>query len=148
MNQETLDLKKTAGQIVDNAPRVGDTTYHGIDPSTGTPLWDVPVARQNDVDDAVAAANGAFKKWSSLPQQERSRLMKDLAACLEKHKDALTDVLHKESGKPVKLTHSARITVLIFFSFLFRSPPLTAYVTEAVCGVGNHDGYQHHETPW
>ncbi|KAI1652742.1 betaine aldehyde dehydrogenase [Daldinia decipiens] len=92
--------------IVNNSRVLGDKTYHGIDPSTGKTLWGAPIATGDDLDEAVAAANSAFKKWSSLQQHERSRFMRDLADALEKHKDALTELLGKESGKSVSFAES------------------------------------------
>jgi acyl-CoA reductase-like NAD-dependent aldehyde dehydrogenase len=37
------------------------------DPATGEKLWDVPIANQQDVDDAVVSAQKAFEKWSQVP---------------------------------------------------------------------------------
>ncbi|KAI1479273.1 betaine aldehyde dehydrogenase [Daldinia eschscholtzii] len=92
--------------IINNSRVLGAKTYHGIDPSTGKDLWEVPIATEEDLSNAVAAANDAFKKWSALQQQERSRFMKDFADHLEKHKDALTELLSKESGKPIPFAES------------------------------------------
>ncbi|KAI1803007.1 betaine aldehyde dehydrogenase [Daldinia bambusicola] len=92
--------------IINNSKVQSTKTYHGIDPSTEKELWEVPIATQDDLDKAVAAANDAFTKWSSLQQQERSKFMKDLADHLEKHKDALTELLSKESGKSIQFAGS------------------------------------------
>ena len=59
------------------------------------------MAEPADLDDAVAVANAAFKSWSRLSREERCGLLKEFANGLEKHKDALTELLSKESGKPV-----------------------------------------------
>ena len=77
--------------------------YHGIDPATEETLWEVPVATQDTLDEAVKAANHAFKHWSRLPHDERCRLVGQFADGLEKHKDALTALLQKETGKTVSL---------------------------------------------
>ncbi|KAI8961157.1 betaine aldehyde dehydrogenase [Daldinia sp. FL1419] len=92
--------------IINNSKVSGDKTYHGIDPSTGKTLWEVPVATEANLEEAVVAANSAFKEWSALQQYERSKLMKDLADRLEQHKDALTDILAKESGKSTPFAES------------------------------------------
>lgn len=96
-----MHTKLTAGQIVKNEKLGAETTYHGIDPSTEKALWECPVATEKDLDVAVIAANNAFKTWSKLPVQTRSNLVETFADGLEKYKDELTDLLHKETGKPV-----------------------------------------------
>ncbi len=84
-----------------NEKRGAETTYHGIDPRTEDPLYEAPVATQKDLDDAVTAANRAFKSWSQLPLSKRSKLMYEFANGLEKYKDEFTALLQKETGKPV-----------------------------------------------
>ncbi|CAM1509683.1 Fc.00g000180.m01.CDS01 [Cosmosporella sp. VM-42] len=79
---------------------VADKTYYGIDPSTGRTLWEVPVATQKDLDDAVAAANSAFGGWAKIQHSERRRLLNLFADGLEMYKEQLTELLFRESGKP------------------------------------------------
>ena len=79
-----------------------DKTYHGIDPSTGKALWEVPVATRKDLDDAVVAANSAFKEWSGMQHSERRQLLNEFADGLETYKKELTELVFKESGKPVR----------------------------------------------
>lgn len=89
-------------QIVGNEKRgIAESKLNGTDPSNGTPLWDVPVATPVDLDDAVSAAKAAFTAWSALPHDERSKLVKEFASVLEQHKDEFTELLHRETGKPV-----------------------------------------------
>lgn len=64
-------------------------------------MWDVPVATQKDLDDAVAASKSAFTAWSKLSHDERSKLVKDFANALEQHKAEFTELLYRETGKPV-----------------------------------------------
>ena len=77
--------------------------YYGIDPSNGKTLWHVTMATQQDVDDAVVAANAAFKSWSKLQHGERHKLLNAFADDLERHKLELTQLLSKETGKTVRI---------------------------------------------
>ena len=62
----------TFSNIIDGEPRSSKTKYHGIDPCTKQPLWDVPVATPQDVDDAVIAATKAFAEWKKTTWEYRS----------------------------------------------------------------------------
>ncbi|KAH8815296.1 aldehyde dehydrogenase [Xylogone sp. PMI_703] len=95
--------------IVSNEKLTGERTYHGTDPSTGKALWEVPVATEKDLDKAVTAANNAFKKWSKVGQQQRSKLIKEFANCLENYKDEFTGLLSKETGKPIQFAGSETV---------------------------------------
>lgn len=79
-------------------------TNRAIDPSTGKPLWEVPVASEADVDAAVRSARAAFPGWSQTPWAERARLVRALADELERHLPELTRLIALESGKPVGLS--------------------------------------------
>ena len=76
-------------QIVGSQKLESTMVYPGIDPATVETLWEAPVATQDDLDNAVKAANHAFKHWSGLPHGERCRLVGQFADGLEKYKDAL-----------------------------------------------------------
>lgn len=88
-------------QIINNEKREAKSTYHGVNPSTEKPLWEVPAASESDLNDAVIAANNAFITWSKLAPKTRSGLMETFAKGLEQHKRALTELLNREIGKPV-----------------------------------------------
>lgn len=90
-------------QIVGEEKRaVRSKTYSSINPGTGEELWQVPIAVQQDVDDAVVAANAAFKSWSRLQHADRRKLVIEFADRLENYKSDLTGILAKETGKTVE----------------------------------------------
>ena len=86
--------------FVDGKPRSSSKSYHGINPSTEEDLWDVPLASEQDLDDAVDAARKAFLGWSKTSFEERSRLLKEYAEALRSHEKDLTNLVMKETGKP------------------------------------------------
>ncbi|KAK3713390.1 hypothetical protein LTR37_008582 [Vermiconidia calcicola] len=86
--------------IVDGKPRGGKEKHQGTNPATGEKLWDVPIANQQDVDDAVVAAQKAFEKWSQVPIEKRKELITKLKDHFAAHSDDMTTLLCQETGKP------------------------------------------------
>ena len=78
--------------IVDGKPRSASKFHQGVNPATGEKNWDVPIATEQDVDDAVKAANKAFVSWSQTPIEKRKEVY-------EQHTDDLVDLLNIETGK-------------------------------------------------
>ncbi|KAL2860839.1 aldehyde dehydrogenase family protein [Aspergillus lucknowensis] len=75
---------------------------HGINPATGQPNPDVPVSTPQDVDNAVAAAQGAFKTWADVPVSERQKALRDLADVVEPYAQDFAKLLVQEQGKPLQ----------------------------------------------
>ncbi|KAL6236246.1 hypothetical protein BDW75DRAFT_250277 [Aspergillus navahoensis] len=74
---------------------------HGINPATGEPNPDVPVATKEDVDRAVAAAQAAFKTWSEVPFEERRKALLAFADAIEQYAEDFSKLLVQEQGKPL-----------------------------------------------
>jgi hypothetical protein len=71
---------ETFSNIIDGSLRSSKHKYQGIDPNTGSPNWEVPVASLEDVDNAVDAANRAYKEWRTTSweyRRERIDLFKE-----------------------------------------------------------------------
>ncbi|KAH7067608.1 aldehyde dehydrogenase-like protein [Paraphoma chrysanthemicola] len=99
-----LDTKTYAGNIINNKLVPTPKTRHSIDPATGTPLYEVPVARKEDVDAAVDAARRSFKSWSKTPFSERAQALLKYADLLEANRDEIQKLLTLEQGKPLTLS--------------------------------------------
>jgi acyl-CoA reductase-like NAD-dependent aldehyde dehydrogenase len=82
-----------------------DTKAHrqGIKPATSEPHFDVPVATEADLDDAVNAAREAFKAWSQTSYEERKAKLLAYADALEAEKKGFVNLLTTEQGKPVRI---------------------------------------------
>lgn len=93
--------------IVDGQPRGGKAKYNGINPATKEKLWDVPVATQQDVDDAVSAARKAFPSWSRTPFEQRAKMLVQFSDAYEAYDKEFTDLMVAETGKPVS-------TIIVF----------------------------------
>jgi len=87
--------------IVDGKQRGSEQIHHGINPSTGQELWDVPIASEQDLNDAVAAAKKAFPAWRDTPLEKRKEALVKVAELYQQHHEEFTNLLSKESGKPV-----------------------------------------------
>ncbi|KAJ9616404.1 hypothetical protein H2200_000122 [Cladophialophora chaetospira] len=86
--------------FVAGAPRSSKQKYHGIDPTTKKPNWDVPVATPDDIEEAVSAANKAFASWKTTSWEHRTERIARFKDALEAYQEELTDLLLKETGKP------------------------------------------------
>ena len=90
----------TFTNFVNGKPRGSNKSYHGVNPSTEEALWDVPLASEEDLNDAVNAARGAFPAWSATPFETRCRLIKEYSDALRAHEEEFTNLIMKETGKP------------------------------------------------
>ena len=66
-------------------------------------MWDVPVASAQDLNDAVEAAQAAFKAWSQKPWQERQNVLAQIREKLLRHSEEMSRLILLECGKPVSL---------------------------------------------
>ncbi|KAM5472307.1 hypothetical protein MauCBS54593_002898 [Microsporum audouinii] len=91
----------TFHNTIDGKLTTTSTTRHGINPANKQPLAEVPVSTQADVDNAVAAAQAAFKKWSRTSFEERRTALHAFAEGLDSYKEEFADLLTTEQGKPL-----------------------------------------------
>lgn len=73
------------------------------DPRNDEPLWDVPVAGQDELEAAVTAAQNAFPTWSKTPVGDRQEILRKLAATLRENRDLMSAVVSGETGKSVRV---------------------------------------------
>jgi len=95
----TIDFT-TFYNIVDGKQVGSKNIHNGINPATQEKLWDVPIAGQQDVDDAVEAGLKAFKSWSQTSIDERKSKMLKFVELWEGYEKEFTDLMTKECGKP------------------------------------------------
>ena len=99
----TLDFEKFYN-IIDGKQRGSDKIHHGVNPTSGQELWDVPIASEQDLNDAVAAAQKAFPAWRDTPLEKRREAIGKVAELFSQHNEEFITLLCKESGKPVSKT--------------------------------------------
>ena len=93
----------TFRNVIDGKPRNSGSTYHGINPATEENLSEVPTATEADLNDAVDSAEKAFPLWSQTEFEERCKLVRQYAEAFLAPEDGFTELLMKETGKPVSL---------------------------------------------
>ncbi|MEQ9299891.1 MAG: aldehyde dehydrogenase [Cyclobacteriaceae bacterium] len=90
-------LNYIGGQLV---PALNGGTIDNIDPSTGKVYSQLPSSTQRDVDSAVIVATSAFKQWSSVSIEERSRVLLNIADGIESKLEELSLAESIDNGKP------------------------------------------------
>lgn len=85
--------------IIDGRKRTAGQFRDVKNPSTGAVVGRMPVATQQDLDDAVAAAARAFASWSVVPDATRQAACHAMADRIEAHADELARLITAEQGK-------------------------------------------------
>ncbi|KAI9025722.1 hypothetical protein DFJ74DRAFT_665327 [Hyaloraphidium curvatum] len=76
--------------------------YAVVDPATGQTVKTYPTATDAQLEEALAAAAGAYKTWSKKTTvAERAALVKKVAALHAERRDELAGIINKEMGKPL-----------------------------------------------
>lgn len=87
--------------IINGEKRSSSKSHQVTDPRTEQPLWDVPIATPDDLDEAITVANKAFKTWGRTTVAERQAVLARIAEVIEKNAPELIELLQKETGKSV-----------------------------------------------
>jgi succinate-semialdehyde dehydrogenase/glutarate-semialdehyde dehydrogenase len=102
-------------EIVDRIESGIGETFPVSNPATGEVIADVPRMGAVETRRAIAAAAGAFPRWSSLLARERAQILRRWADLVVGHTDELAELLTSEQGKPLA---EAKAEVLYAASFL------------------------------
>jgi acyl-CoA reductase-like NAD-dependent aldehyde dehydrogenase len=83
-----------------------------INPATEDVVGEVPSGDASDVDEAIAAAKGAFPEWAATDTEKRAEILARAAALIEERAKDVAAVLTSEQGKPIleargEVTHLA-----------------------------------------
>ncbi|KAI8666854.1 Aldedh domain-containing protein [Fusarium keratoplasticum] len=108
--------------VIAGALRSSAHLGHGINPSTREPLWNVPIATAQDLEDAVSAAQEASTKWSSTPWEKRQDCLGRAKVLLEQHRASIAQLLSLEGGKPPQFGDLEVQHALDFFNFYSTLP--------------------------
>jgi aminobutyraldehyde dehydrogenase len=111
------------GQFVDGQGPA-ETAY---EPALGKSLADVPSASLDQVDQAVRAANGAYKDWAKRPPKERSLALLRIADAIEVRVNQLAAIESRNAGKPLRFARGGELAnvadVFRFFGTAVRNMP-------------------------
>lgn len=87
--------------LIDGQRVATDKTFPVINPETEEVIAEAPEVDAATVEQALNAANDAFKTWSQMPLSERQPIILKYADLLEKNREAIIDLLVAETGKPI-----------------------------------------------
>jgi acyl-CoA reductase-like NAD-dependent aldehyde dehydrogenase len=76
-------------------------TYPVFNPTTGEEFTRISLAGEVEVDKAVKAAQKAFPIWSKKSPEERTRILKEIAAIIRKRTQELIDIDMLVHGSPI-----------------------------------------------
>jgi acyl-CoA reductase-like NAD-dependent aldehyde dehydrogenase len=85
--------------IIDGKPRRTASYQDVKNPSTFEVVGRMPLGTPQDLDDAVAAAERAFRTWSVTPDAERQAACHAVAKKIEAHAEELARLITAEQGK-------------------------------------------------
>ncbi len=91
-------VEPAAGKYLDN-----------LDPATGEVYSYVPDSDEQDVENAVQAAEAAFPSWSRTPAANRSQVLLKIADLIDANADRLARAECIDTGKPLKLARTLDI---------------------------------------
>jgi aldehyde dehydrogenase (NAD+) len=74
-------------------------TFHSLNPATEKSLGKFQSGDENDVNQAVDAAERALEEWSSVPAPKRGEILFRAASLLRQNKEALAKLVTNEMGK-------------------------------------------------
>lgn len=82
-------------------PAKSGKTFQNINPANHEDIiGEFPLSEQEDVNDAVAAAKEAFKKWKLVPAPKRGDMLKKVGDIFTRRKQELGRIMTREMGKP------------------------------------------------
>ncbi|WP_099023645.1 aldehyde dehydrogenase family protein [Mycolicibacterium palauense] len=105
-----------AGMLIDGALRGGlkGRTYPNVNPATAQCIGEAPDADRTDVDEAIGAARRSFDESSwSRDHHFRAHCLRQLHEALCTEQELLRDVLVREAGVPIALTHSIWLDTIL-----------------------------------
>ena len=100
-------LKLDTGNFIDGEfrPARSGATFPSVNPATGAVIAQLPRSEQGDVDDAVAAAQQAFRRgdWSRIAPRDRMEILYRFADLMAAHADEFAAMDTLDMGKPISL---------------------------------------------
>jgi betaine-aldehyde dehydrogenase len=84
-----------------------------VDPVTGRPYATAPVSGPEDIDHALRAAATAFETWRETTPAQRQLALLKIADEIEARADEVVRVESANTGKPIGLTHSEEMPMIL-----------------------------------
>ena len=122
---EQASQKQTFVNVIDGEerPSASGSVLDIVNPATGEVYATSPNSGDEDVDAAFTAAAKAFESQRSTTPSERQRMLLRFADLVEGSADELAAVESENTGKPLGLTHSEEVLVLVDQIRFFAARP-------------------------
>ncbi|HWD74893.1 MAG TPA: aldehyde dehydrogenase family protein [Solirubrobacteraceae bacterium] len=93
-----------------------------VEPATEAVLEQIPRARVEDVDAAVARAGAAFPAWRAVTPSDRAAVLRRIADAVASHREELAQVEARNAGKPIDDARGEMDMVAQVFAYYSGSP--------------------------
>ena len=90
-------------------------TFDATSPSTGEVIGSIPEGTRGDAQQAIAAANEAWPRWSGLSAFDRAAAMRRIAAAIDGRREDLARTLSLDQGKPLAAEARDEVEELIAY---------------------------------
>ncbi|KAH8664822.1 Aldehyde/histidinol dehydrogenase [Ilyonectria robusta] len=120
----------TFHNVIAGKCRSSERTDRTINPSDRKPLWEVPVASTQDLDDAVASAQNAFVKWSKTKWSDRQSYLARARDVLFQNRDQVAQLIVQEGGKPPQFAALEVEHALNFLDFYINHSPIKTEIMQ------------------
>jgi succinate-semialdehyde dehydrogenase/glutarate-semialdehyde dehydrogenase len=77
----------------------GRKTRAVLDPGTGDEIGRLPVATEEDLQEALAAAARGYERWRAVPAYDRANVLHRAAALLRERQEQIARIMTREQGK-------------------------------------------------
>ncbi|MCG2623074.1 NAD-dependent succinate-semialdehyde dehydrogenase [Arthrobacter sp. I2-34] len=103
------------------------TGYRVVNPATGQVVEEFPTATDEQIQEALAAAEQAYRSWQDVPMAERAKVVARIGELFTERADELAAIITEEMGKPLSQAKGeAEFCTDIFNYFATEGPALAA----------------------
>jgi aminomuconate-semialdehyde/2-hydroxymuconate-6-semialdehyde dehydrogenase len=135
--------------------RVSSTvTFDDVSPIDETVIAQVHAGGEPEVDAAVTAARAAFPAWAGLPKNERTELLRAVAAAIDDRAEELARVETRDNGSLLR-SHRRSVMPRVGNNFRFFADFLDKLDDQTADIRGHRERFSHHPagvaaiiTPW
>jgi len=113
-------------------------------PSTGEVIAQAPCCTKEEVEEAIASANTAYKTWSNTPVSKRVQVLYKMKALVDEHLHELTHLLATEMGKDWAGAMGDVLKVNEVVEFACGAPHLMKGESLMNCSTGYDTVLYHH----
>ena len=114
-----------------------------VNPATEEELGRLPCAGQNDLDDALEAAENGFKIWSRTAPRDRADIIMRAAALMRDRQEEIAKAITAEHGKPLPQARMEVIRGAEFFEW-DAGEAMRTYGRVIPAANGNKISVHHH----